>query len=48
MAYANVAPLLIWGGLALIVWDHFGMTAAGATLIIGAAISIIVTVGEGR
>ena len=38
---ANVALLLLWPGLALIVFDFFGYTAAGLTLIAGWFIAAI-------
>lgn len=40
---ANVSPLLVWGGVGLIVFDHFGPTIAGVSLILGAIFSMAVT-----
>ena len=48
MPTVNPAPLLLWPGVALIAFDHFGLTAAGISLIAGTVISAAVSQNGGE
>lgn len=34
MAVVNPTPFFVWSGVSLIVYDHYGLTAAGISLIV--------------
>jgi len=40
----NIGILLLWPGVALIAFDHYGYTAAGIALIVGWFIGTIVNI----
>ncbi len=43
MATMNPTPFFLWSGVALIVLDHYGMTAAGISLIVLGLLSAVLT-----
>jgi len=43
MTTMNPTPFFLWSGVALIVLDHYGMTAAGISLIVLGLLSAVLT-----